>query len=163
MNLREDKGWSYNASSQIHKVPNRNQTFVISTKVQADKAASSLEELVREIDEYTGSVPMTAAEITRLKDVLGAKFSAQFNDDDAYMKAVMDAARYGNPRNHAEAFNDRLNAITLEQVRAVVTETIRPDELTWVVAGDLATFEKEVRALGLGKVEVWDIYGDKVR
>ena len=41
--------------------------------------------------------------------------------------------------------------------------TYDPTRLTWVVVGDLSRIEAPVRALNFGPVEVWDIYGHKVR
>ena len=58
---------------------------------------------------------------------------------------------------------DRLSAVTLGQARALAVQTYRPDDLTWVIVGDLGLIEKDVRALNLGPVEVWDVYGRRLR
>ena len=42
-------------------------------------------------------------------------------------------------------------------------EVIRPDELTWIIVGDLSQIEDGVRSLNYGPVEVWDGFGNRIR
>jgi len=53
--------------------------------------------------------------------------------------------------------------VTTEGVNSRARATIDPDNLTWVVVGDLAQIEDKVRSLGYGEVEVWDAFGNRVR
>jgi len=40
---------------------------------------------------------------------------------------------------------------------------IHPDQLTWVIVGDLEQIEEKVRSLNYGDVEVWDGFGNLLR
>ena len=75
----------------------------------------------------------------------------------------MTSDAYGLPYDYAESAGDRINAVTPEGVAARARNVIDPGKLTWVVVGDLAKFEEQVRALDLGPVEVWDAFGNKLR
>jgi hypothetical protein len=44
-------------------------------------------------------------------------------------------------------------------VEAAAKEIIHPDQLTWVIVGDLAKIEAPIRALNLGQVQVLDADG----
>ena len=48
-------------------------------------------------------------------------------------------------------------------VQAMAKDTLKPDQMTWVIVGDLAKIESEVRALKLGEVKVVDADGNPVR
>jgi len=68
------------------------------------------------------------------------------------------SSSYGLPFDYAET-----SAVSLDDVHAAARETVISAKLTWVVVGDLAKIEENVRALGIGDVEVWDAYGNKLR
>jgi zinc protease len=67
------------------------------------------------------------------------------------------------PFDYAETSPDRIAAVSLDDVHAAARETVDSATLTWVVVGDLAKIEENVRALGFGDVEVWDAFGNKLR
>jgi predicted Zn-dependent peptidase len=86
-----------------------------------------------------------------------------FAGNAAFLSAITGAAAYGQPYDRAATSGARLAAVSLDQVQAVSRTTYDPTRLTWVVVGDLSRIEAPVRALNFGPVEVWDIYGHKVR
>ena len=57
----------------------------------------------------------------------------------------------------------RIEAQTGDAVRAAARESLRPNEMTWVIVGDLAQIEQPVRELGLGEVHVLDADGERLR
>ena len=76
---------------------------------------------------------------------------------------MMTSDNFGLPLDYAETAADRINAVTLDAVNERAKETLHPDDLTWVVIGDLDKIEEGVRALGYGAVEVWDGFGNRLR
>ena len=57
----------------------------------------------------------------------------------------------------------RMAQINLEQVNQVVARHIKPEQLTWLVVGDLSKFEQKVRDAGFGEVIVLDTEGNVVK
>ena len=51
---------------------------------------------------------------------------------------------YGLPYDYAETTAARVEAVTLDGVNARAKQVIRPDELTWVIVGDLEEIEDKV-------------------
>ncbi len=86
-----------------------------------------------------------------------------FSGTPAFLGSIVSSAAYGLPYDRAASSGDRLSAVTLDQVQAWSRRTYRPEQLTWVVVGDLSKIETSVRALNFGPVEVWNIYGAKIR
>jgi zinc protease len=67
------------------------------------------------------------------------------------------------PFDYAEGTAERLNAVSLEDVNERARSLIKPDQLTWVVVGDLEQIEQKIRSLNYGDVEVWDGFGNRLR
>jgi len=61
---------------------------------------------------------------------------------------------FGLPFDYAENTAARIDAITLDGVNNRARDVIRPDELTWIVVGDLSKIEDSLRSLEFGPVEV---------
>ena len=163
MNLREDKSWSYGARSRIARNASGDQTFAVSTSVQADKTMESMQEIRRELEEFVTSRPATAEEVARIKLNRTRSLPGTFSSNRGFLSSIVTSDAYGLPFDYAEGFAERLNAIDLEQVHARARSLIVPDALTWIIVGDLDQIEEPVRSLAYGPVEIWDGFGNRVR
>jgi zinc protease len=67
------------------------------------------------------------------------------------------------PHDYAETRGARIDAVTMDAVNERARDTVVPNQLTWVVVGDLSQIENKVRSLEYGNVEVWDAFGNRVR
>ena len=162
-NLREEKGWSYGYGSQFQTHPSDDQYLTIGGSVQTDKTVPAMKEVLAELRSFVGERQVTDAELatriaqakSRVASVTASKSSVQ--------SSISYSLRFGLPYNNRAADIARYDAITLDQVRAAAETHIDPDALTWLIIGDLAKIEHEVRALGYGPVSVLDSDGNVVR
>ena len=69
--------------------------------------------------------------------------------------------RFNRPDDYVVQRRAKIEGLTPEVVKSAAS-TINPDALTWVVVGDLAKIEANVRALNLGEVIVVDADGKPV-
>ena len=76
---------------------------------------------------------------------------------------IMSNEHYGRPYNYAETLYDKYASLTPELLQKTAQDYLRPDAMTWIVVGDLAKIEDNIRALNLGEVEVWNESGKKIR
>ena len=161
MNLREDKHWSYGASTQLMAMHGQS-LFAAVASVQIDKTAQSVQEIRREIGDFaTGKVPATQAEVDK---VVASELRGQLSGVET-AGAVMDTldtiVSYGHPDNWIELYNQQVTAFTPAQA-AAAAKHIDPQALTWVIVGDLSKIEQPVRSLNLGEVTVVDADGKPV-
>jgi len=163
MNLREDKGWAYGFSGGISNAPDGPRVFTASGTVQADKTAASMLEIQKEISAYISNKPITAAELERDRDSAVYSIPQGFNNNGAILKTLINANLYNLPYRRVETSAERLKAVTAEHIMALANKTYHPDELVWVIVGDLKKIEQDIRDTHLGDVEVWDVYGNKLR
>lgn len=163
MNLREDKGWSYGYRSRINRNTSGAMTFLSTGQVQTDKTAESMQEILGELVAFTGDAPATDNEVDRLKLNRSRSLPGSYSTNGGFLSAIATSDAYGLPYDYAASAGDRIDAISTDGVVARAQDVIDTDRLTWVVVGDLAAIEDQVRALNYGPVEVWNAFGNKVR
>ena len=163
MNLREDKGWSYGYYSRILQNRSGDMTFRTGGQVQTDKTAEAMTEVKRELDEFVSSRPATDIELARIKLNRVRSLPGSFATNSGFLGSIISSDSYQLPFDYAETSADRIEAVTLDDVRAVAEDLIDSSKMTWVIVGDLEKIEEQVRALQLGEVEVWDAFGGEVR
>jgi predicted Zn-dependent peptidase len=162
MNLREDKHWSYGASSSQPGALGQ-RPWLLSAPVQTDKTVDALRELQREISEFVGTRPPTAEEIAKIRNKDVRALSGRFETNAAVSGAIAEMIVYQRPDDYVRTLKARIEAQTDDGVRAAAREALDPARLTWVVIGDLAKIEQPIRDLKLGDLRVLDKDGNVVR
>ncbi len=162
-NLREDKGWSYGIFSRIARNAGGDMVLSVSGGVQIDKIAEAMQEIRQEYRAIVSSRPATSDEFNR--EILNRTRSIPglFEGNLGFMLSMAVADANDLPLNYDEGKAERLAALSLEGVDALAEDTFLPDQITWVVVGDLAQTEEKIRALDFGEVEVWDHNGERLR
>ncbi|MCC3861702.1 M16 family metallopeptidase [Pseudemcibacter aquimaris] len=162
MNLREDKGWSYGAGSYVSQAI-RQRSFRISTSVQTDKTALSMQEILKELKEYQNDRPPTDEEMMLMVKGQTLPLPGRFATNTSLINYIMSNEHYGRPYNYAETLAGKYTALTPEVLQQTAKENLRPDAMYWVIVGDLSKIEQNIRDLNLGTIEVWDANGKKQR
>jgi len=163
MNLREDKHWSYGMRSGIQQNTSGDQYLAVSGSVQSDKTMESMQEIMKEFEEFVTTRPATETEVSRVKINRMRSLPDTFSTNRGFLASIMTSDSYGLPFDYAEKLADRIDAVTTDAVNERAQSVIAPDSLTWVVVGDLAQIEDKVRSLGYGEVEVWDAFGHRIK
>ncbi len=158
MNLREDKRWSYGASSSLGGALGQRR-WMVSAPVQIDRTGDAIAEIQREVAEFaSGERPPSAAEVERVKAIQTLSLPGAYETAWSVMGAIGGIVRYGRPDDYVLRRKAEVEAATPAGL-AEAAQAIRPDALTWVVVGDLSQTGAPVRALGLGTVQVIDADG----
>ncbi len=163
MNLREDKHWSYGMRSGIQQNTSGDQYLAVSGSVQTDKTMESMQEIMKEFEEFVTTRPATDTEVSRVKINRTRSLPGTFSTNRGFLASIMTSDSYGLPFDYAETVAERIEAVTTDAVNQRAREMIDPGKLTWIVVGDLAQIEDKVRSLGYGEVEVWDAFGKRTR
>ena len=153
MNLREDKGWSYGARS-IWLDSEGPGLLIALAPVQIDKTTESIEEILKEYNQYEGDKPATEDELKKVIANKTAKLPGAYETKSALMGALTETLSKGKTIEYLEAYPSRVSAITLDQVQSEAKDLLRPDALTWVIVGDLDVIEDKVREMNLGEVTI---------
>jgi zinc protease len=159
MNLREDKAWSYGVRSVIIDTM-RQRPFITYAPVQTDKTAASMLELDREFREIRTSRPISEEEVNTSKRQDTLRLPGRWETARAVMNDIAEIVRFGLPEDYWRGYADLVAAVDVAEVNAAARDLLAPDSLTWVVVGDLALIEADIRALNLGPVELMDADGN---
>jgi zinc protease len=162
MNLRQDKHWSYGAGSSLIEAKGQ-QPFVISTLVQTDKTAESIDETLKELRGLAGAHQPTGAEIKAAKDTLVLTLPGNNETAREVASSYSDILTYGLPDTYLNEFVGTVDALSASELQAAAARLIHPDALTWIIVGDVATIEGSIRKLSLGEVKVLDTDGTLLR
>ena len=163
MNLREDKGWSYGAQSQIIDTAGQ-RPFLVLAPVQTDRTAESMAEIDREISSIRtgGDQPPTADELARVKDQRTLTLPGRWETNGAVMSDIIQMVRFGLPDDYWETYAAAVRELTLAEIRAEADRVLQPDRLIWVVVGDRGRIEQSIRDLDLGEIRFLDADGNPV-
>jgi zinc protease len=163
MNLRENKSWSYGMGSGILSNTSGDQALAVFGSVQTDKTMESMQEVMREYEEYVSTRPATPSELERVKLNRIRSLPGRFATKRGFLTSMISSDSFGLPFDYAETTAARVGAVMLDGVNRRARQVVRPDELTWVIVGDLDEIEEKVRSLNYGPVEVWDGFGNRIR
>lgn len=161
MNLRERHGWTYGAFTLFDPAQGVGR-FAITSAVRTNATDSAVAEAVREYRRIA-TEPVPAEELSSSLANLVGSFPNSVQTVQGLSSRMETLLLYGLPLDFWSSYRERLAAVTPAEVARVGRQTLKPDAVTVVVAGDLSKIEAPIRALNLGPVEVWDAGGNKLR
>jgi zinc protease len=151
-NLRLDKHWSYGTQGQL--VSARGQRpFAVIAPVQTDKTKEAMLEVVKELRGVAGERPVTGEEYTNIMRGTVSRLPARFETLTSLENAAMQMVNFGLPADYWSKYAERVRSLSEADLAAASKRYIRPDEVVWVVVGDLKKIEPGIRELNLGEVE----------
>ena len=153
LNLREDKHWSYGAFSFIRDARGQ-RPFVAYAPVQTDKTKESIVELERELRGILKGRPVEPAELAKAQSALTLSLPGEWETMAAVGGTLRSIVTYGLDDRYYDTYPAKVRALTLDRIPAAAAEVVHPDQLVWVIVGDLAKIEAGVRELNLGEVKV---------
>jgi zinc protease len=147
-NLREERGWTYGA--RCGAADRAGPVFLqCGTLVRADVTGPALAELRRELREVQTTRPLTAEEATDLRTSLLRSYPSTRETVGAWLGEAAFLWLHDRPLDFPATYLKRLEGVKLADADRAVRDWLAPDELAWVVAGDLATIRAQLEPLGL--------------
>jgi zinc protease len=158
-NLREDKGYSYGASSGFDYM-HAAGPWSAGAAVQTQSTGPAIAEFMNELRGMHRPIP--AEEIDRARNFLAMRYPAGFQSVAGIASRLGEVVEYGLPVDYFNRYVDNVLAVTTQDVERVARQYIDPDNVTIFVVGDRAVIEPQIRALDLGQIrflEVTDVLG----
>jgi len=151
MNLREDKHWSYGATSLLWGA-RAQRPWIALAPVQTDKTKESLAEMNKEFRGILGEHPMTAEELERVQANETLSLPGSRETLDAVGQSINELVQFGLPDDYYETFAGKVRALKPNDIADAAKTVVHPDNLIWVVVGDRSKVEAGVKELGLGEI-----------
>jgi zinc protease len=159
-NLREDKGYSYGASSGFAYMPAAGP-WSASSAVQTQSTGPALREFMNELRGM--HQPLPADEVERAKNFLAMRYPAGFQSVAGIAGRLSEVVQYNLPADYFNRYVDNVLAVTKEDVERVARQYLDPDNVAIVVVGDRQVIEQQVRSENLGEIRfltVVDVLGE---
>lgn len=150
-NLRLDKHWSYGSSGQF--IDARGQRpFVVVAPVQTDETKESMIEVAKEINGVAIERPLAGEEYASIMRNMTMRLPGRFETLDALEDAAIDLINYRLPPDYWAHYARNVRALTEPQLAAAAKKFVWPDEVIWIIVGDLKKVDKGIRELGYGEI-----------
>ena len=161
MNLREEHGYTYGASSRFvfRRSPG---PFVVSGAVRTDVTAAAVTEIFREVEGIIRE-PMAFEELQKVKSSLANSLPGAFETSVGVVNNFSNVYTYDLGLDYYSTYAEQVNAVTAEQALSVALRYLQPERLIVIAVGDRAVIEPKLTNLDLGVVEIWDAEGRPVR
>ena len=161
-NLRLDKHWSYGGVGRLTSVRGPRNFFTL-IAVQSDKTKESMIEVNREIHDIAGKRPIAGDEFTSIMRNMTSRLAGRFETISALESAALETINLGLPEDYWANYAANMRTLQAPQLAGAAGKFIRPDDVVWLVVGDLKKIEPGIRALGWGDIVVLDNDGKPVR
>jgi zinc protease len=157
-NLRLDKHWSYGTSAILQDARGQRPLIVVAP-VQTDKTKESMIEVTKEIRGIAGDRPIQAEEFASIMRTQTMGLPGRFETLGALESAAVYLVNLGVPDDYFATYARRVRALTEQDLAAAAKKFVRPDDVIWIVVGDLQKIEAGIRELNYGEVVRLDADG----
>jgi len=148
MDLREDKGWAYGAFSQAQML-RETMPFYVIAPVQTDKTGDSIKAALADMKAFLTTKGVDAEERERTINGQIRSLPGSFETSSDLLGALLQMDTLKRPDDYYTKLPGRYRAMTAAQMDEAARAAIRPDQLIWVVVGDAAKVEPQLKDIGL--------------
>jgi predicted Zn-dependent peptidase len=152
MKLREEKGYAYGAFGGFDSRRDGG-VFVARSSVQSEVTVPALTDLVAEI-ERTHAEGVEPEELEQARAYRAGVFPINFASAGSVASGLGDLVTHNLPDDHFDQLRAKVLEVTKPELDTAATTRLRPDDLVTVVVGDASLFADDLRAAGLGPVEI---------
>lgn len=159
LNLREDKGYSYSASSGFNGTRDYG-SFTAQAAVRADATGDSIVQFENEIRNYAES-GISETEMAFTRRAIGQRDARRYETPAQKLGFLSQILVYDLDDDFIDEQNDILAAIGREELSELAAEQLTVDDMIIVVVGDKKTILPDLQDLGYEIVEL-DEAGEEV-
>ncbi|WP_437959302.1 pitrilysin family protein [Sorangium sp. So ce119] len=159
-NLREDHGWSYGAASAFTEARQQG-AFVARASVVAEATGPALKEMLGELARMADS-GLTRDELAKVQAQDRADLVSAYETANRTALRYATLARLGLPETFDAAASQSRQQATLAGL-AELARAVDPKSATIVVVGPQQEILPQLKAIGLGEPEAWDVEGQPIQ
>jgi zinc protease len=157
-NLRSEHAYSYGVFS-FYDTHREAGPFVAAGGVVSEKTAEALGEFLKELNRMK-SGEVSDAELSDAKEGLMRAIPALFATSEQTAAAYARAWSHGLPADYYATYQQRVEAVTKDDVAKAARERLHPDRMAIVVVGPEQTIAPAIEALKVGQLEPRDASGE---
>lgn len=157
-NLREDKGYTYGARSNI-STDELVGRFVAQTEVRNSVTDSTVVEILYEMERLINE-PVEETDLQLVKNFMNGSFARSLESPRTIANFALNIKRYNLPEDYYATYLEKLAAVSVEDVQQMAAKYLKPDNAIVIAVGNkeevVPTLEK---FSATGDVELFDAFG----
>lgn len=158
MNLREEKGYTYGAYSNLDARRTAG-TFRAAAEVRTPVTGDSLKEFFYELQRIRNE-PVSGKEISDAKSYLTGVFPIRLETQEGLVDQLVQMKMLGLGDSYLHEYRDRIQAVTIEDIQRVANKYVQPDRAALVVVGDGAQVIDQIRPY-TEEIEIYNTAGKR--
>lgn len=152
LNLRENKGYTYGASSSFGYYKEAG-IFEVNTAVNIENTANAIREIFYELDAIRKNI--SDKEIDFAKSYLIKQFPSKFETYSQIEKNVESLVVHSLPLDELKTYQNKIEAVPNEEVITAARNNIFPDKLVIVIVGDKDKISQQLKnEFGVDAIEL---------
>lgn len=146
--VRTKRGLAYGVFGQVGADWDHPGLTLVWTSTKVESTAEAVQVLLDEAKALRGDRPPTAEEVAQAKNAILSSFVFEVDSRDEVLDEQLILESFGYPLDRVAKFRERIDAVTVEDVRRAAREHLRPDEFSIVVVGPEEQFGEGLKAFG---------------
>jgi len=146
--LREGKGYTYGVRSSFSG-DNVSGEFLISSGVRSNVTLEAIELIKTLVEQY--QTDFNEKDLATTQSFYLKSNARKFETFNAKLAILQDMSKYDLPANYVLERAELVEGLTLDSVKALAGEYLRPENMIYLVVGDAKTQLPRLKALGLGE------------
>lgn len=151
--LREEKGYTYGARTRFSGTKIKG-TFTASSSVRTNTTFESVSIFKEEIEKYKGGISQEDLDFT--KNALIKSNARRFETQGSLLRMLQNISNYNLPEDYIAGEEEIINAMTLEQHKALANKYLDASKMGYLVIGDAATQFDKFKNAGFDEVILLD-------
>lgn len=161
-NLREDKGYTYGAYSNLSNDPLVGY-FSAYAQVATDVTTDAVNQFIIEMNRMKNET-VDDETLNLFKTVRNGNFARSLEKPRTIARLAFNTLKYNLPSDYYQTYLEKVESVTKEQVLAAAKKYIDPNQAIIVVVGDKNKLMDSLKRYSVtGKVELYDIYGNPIK
>jgi hypothetical protein len=156
MNLREDKGYTYGAYTNLDARRTAG-TFRATAEVRTPVTGDSLKEFFYELGRIRDEV-VSEKELDDARSYLTGIFPIRLETLDGLIDQLLQIKMFDLPDDYLHTYRERVSAVTRAEVQRVARRYITPDQTAIVIVGDAGALREQVAGYA-DEIEIYDNAG----
>lgn len=154
--LREEKGWTYGANSQVTRPADRGVIRAI-TEVRTEVTDSALVELLHQMERIRQE-PVPPQEMDAARNYLAGSFPLRLETASQVAGQLATQLLLDLPLDDLTGYPERIRRVSADDVQRVAREHLHPDRAAVVVVGDGARILETLE--GIAPIQIFDVRGE---
>jgi zinc protease len=150
-NLRLDKHWSYGTTGILSNVRGQRPFYVVAP-VQTDKTKESIIEVQKEIRGVAGERPVSGEEFSSVMRSQVMRLPGAYETLASLTNAAIGMLTLGRSEDYYAQYAKNIRTLTEADLNNAAKKVVHPDDVIWIIVGDLKKVEAGIRELNLGEV-----------